>query len=122
MSADTQRMSPKRQRIWAKSGGVCWYCGDPLAQGWHVDHMEPLRGGYDGFRQERDIETNMVPACPSCNVQKGPRNVEQFRHKIAHFVDSLNARHTQYVVAKRYGLIAETGAAVTFWFERSEAE
>ena len=49
-------------------------------------------------------------------------SVEAFRYKIEHFIVSLNRDHTQYTVAKRYGLITETQQPVRFWFEgRAEA-
>lgn len=124
-------MTKRRQAIWDKSGGHCWYCGCLLPEkGWHADHVEPIerklqyrvgRGLFttnECHRTDRDNEDNLVPACASCNVQKGSLSVEQFRDKIEQFVRSLNAYHTQYAVAKRYGLLEETGNRVTFWFEK----
>ena len=117
----------KRQQIWNKSGGKCWYCGCGLPEkGWHVDHLEPIRrncwedgkGVVSSLHPERDIEENKVPCCASCNIQKGSLPLEQFRDKIAHFVYSLNHYHTQYAVAKRYGLVQDTEIPVVFWFEK----
>lgn len=61
---------------------------------------------------------NLVPACASCNIQKGNLSVEGFQKKITGFINSLNQYHTQYVLAKKYGLLKETKANVVFWFER----
>ncbi|GBF73148.1 HNH endonuclease [Paenibacillus sp. 598K] len=115
-------MHPKRKAIYDRTGGRCYYCGSVLAErGWHADHVEAIRRNWwtnTCLNPENDTEANKVPACASCNRQKGPLTVEQFREKIAAFVNSLNLYHNQYIVAKRYGLVQETGAPVTFWFER----
>lgn len=115
-------MNPKRQAIWNKTGGKCWYCGDQLPEkGWHADHVEPIRRNWwtdTCINPSKDTEDNKVPACASCNLQKGPLTVEQFRDNISRFVHSLNSYHNQYIVAKRYGLVTETHQPVTFYFER----
>lgn len=126
-------MNTKRKHIWDKSGGKCWYCGCDLPEkGWHADHFEPIhrklkydqrRGLYttdECYHPERDNADNKVPCCASCNIQKGMLSVEGFRKKIAGFINSLNRYHTQYVVAKKYGLIKETNGQVIFWFEREK--
>ena len=35
-------LNKKRQAIFDKSGGKCWYCGCELQKGWHQDHLEPI--------------------------------------------------------------------------------
>lgn len=36
-------INKKRQAIWDKSNGHCWYCGCQLGEkGWHADHFEPV--------------------------------------------------------------------------------
>lgn len=48
-----------------KTGGRCVYCGEPLENGWHVDHMIPLaKGGSNEL-------ANLAPACGPCNEAKG---------------------------------------------------
>src|SRR5690606_40370722 len=61
----------------------------------------------DCLHPDRDNAKNKVPACGSCNVQKGSLPLESFRRKIEGFINSLNLYHTQYAVAKRYGLRSE---------------
>lgn len=114
-------INKQRLAIWNKSGGKCWFCGCDLPEkGWHSDHFEPIRRNWwedTCLHPERDNEKNKVPTCASCNIQKGSLSVEQFRQKIIGFTDSLNQYHTQYIVAKRYGLIEELDQPVRFWFE-----
>lgn len=72
----------------------------------------------DGFEYpERNVLTNMVPACASCNINKHGESVEQFRESIAGYLRSLNLRMTQYKMAKKFGLVQETGIEVKFYFE-----
>ncbi|VXB83319.1 HNH endonuclease [Exiguobacterium sp. 8H] len=117
-------MNKKRRAIFEKSGGRCWYCGCRLEEkGWHADHFEPIRRNWtDGtcIHPELDTEENKVPACGSCNIQKGSLSLESFRNKISGFINSLNQYHSQYAVAKRYGLIEEQTTDVVFWFEKQE--
>lgn len=116
-------MSKKRQAIWDKSNGHCWYCGCELGEkGWHADHFEPIVRNWwtDTCKHpERDNEENKVPACASCNIIKGSVSIESFRGYIEGFMTSLNRDSTQYKFAKRYGLIQETEQPVKFWFEEN---
>ena len=122
-------MSKKRQAIFDKSGGKCWYCGCELVKGWHADHLEPVRrnskwaidnaGADKMLNPEFDTEENKVPACAKCNMMKSSYNIEQFRSVINDFIDSLNSYSTQYNFAKKYGLVEETEKPVVFWFERN---
>jgi hypothetical protein len=74
----------KRQYVWEKTGGLCWYCGARLY--YHeeadtevkkrlvftADHLHPRAHGGRG-------RANKVPACKYCNSHKSSRSVEQFR-------------------------------------------
>lgn len=62
MRARRRRKAPyRREDVFAHWGGRCVYCDAPAA---HLDHVQPLsRGG-------RDILSNVVPACASCNLSK----------------------------------------------------
>lgn len=61
---------------------------------------------------------NYMPACPSCNINKHGYTIEQFRANIQGYLNSLNLRMVQYKMAKRYGLVEETGKPVVFYFEQ----
>lgn len=78
----------------------------------------PTRRVPNGFRnpQNHTIE-NMMPSCASCNINKHSMDIEQFRGFISRFIASLNKTSVIYKVAKRYGLIEETGKPVIFYFE-----
>jgi hypothetical protein len=129
----------KKQRIelHGKFGGKCAYCGCELPERWHADHVEPVtrellsKRNANGtwrldsgkpLRPERDHIGNMNPACPPCNISKGGNTLEGWRSWLAGHVNSLNSYHPIYRMAKNYGLIVETGAAVTFHFERVAAQ
>jgi 5-methylcytosine-specific restriction endonuclease McrA len=72
----------KRQKILAKTGGKCFYCGTELHYQevldwggkavqsialWDVDHVIPVS---KGGGNEMD---NLVPSCRSCNNKKGAK-------------------------------------------------
>lgn len=114
-------MKIDRQKVFDKYNGKCAYCSCDLQKGWHIDHIQPvirdLKTGKFEKPQNHTIE-NINPACASCNTQKSSYTLEQFRHNIQHFVNSLNIYSTQYKFAKRYGLVQETDIKVEFYFEK----
>ena len=59
-------------RIYAKAGGRCHYCGDRMTRAsMTIDHVVPLsRGGAN--RQH-----NMVACCKRCNSAKGSRTADE---------------------------------------------
>lgn len=74
--ADITKIDPRRARIYAKTGGVCFYCQESSAA--HLDHMHPSsRGG-------SDADENMIGACDTCNIQKKDRTVEEYRAYLAY--------------------------------------
>lgn len=128
----------KRQYIFNKFGGRCAYCGEQLPlKGWHVDELLPVKRIYEMVRDqakgkwvrkmkglyhpERFHVDNQMPACPSCNINKHSMSLEEFRDLITNFTAGLNKVNTQYKIAKRYGLIQETGKEVKFYFETFNA-
>lgn len=127
----------QREQVRRMFDGRCAYCGELLPARWHVDHVEPVirdlivkqttRGAYrlasgKPSRPERDVMGNYMPACPPCNISKHSMTLEVWRGWLAGHVNSLNSYHSIYRLAKKYGLIQETGAAVTFYFERVAKE
>lgn len=86
MSAITYEMrSDRRQAVWNKTCGRCWYCGALLvsdrasrlghfrADSMQIDHMTPTWRGGSGRLE------NLVPCCGYCNPAKGAKSVDEFR-------------------------------------------
>lgn len=69
---------------------------------------------------ELHSEENMMPSCPSCNINKHGMTIEEFRDAIYQYMKSLNERFVQYKMIKKYGLIKETGSEVKFYFEKEQ--
>lgn len=123
----------ERQQVHDKFGGLCAYCGGELPERWHVDHLEPVRRDLnisagrlvssqtDCQHPDRHRPENLMPACPPCNISKGPMDLEVWRAWLKKHVDSLNLYQKTYRMAKAYGLVQETGADVVFYFERLAA-
>ena len=111
----------ERKIVFSKYDGRCAYCGCELPERWHIDHIIPQnRIGYGAANSSETINhiDNLNPACPSCNINKHDQDIDQFRAMIEYFIDSLNTYSTQYKLAKRYGLVTETGNSVEFYFEQ----
>lgn len=119
----------QRATLREKFGGMCAYCGTPLGDRWHADHVEPVervmavRGGRfvstgEVYRPERDVFGNMNPACAPCNISKGPLSLEHWREWLLGHVRALNAHNTPYRLVKSFGLVIETGNPIVFHFER----
>ena len=71
----------QQAEIWRKTGGACAYCGDMLnpfeKNGFSYDHIAPQSSG-GGHETE-----NLHLACKSCNSQKGPKTLAQYRQYLA---------------------------------------
>lgn len=106
--------------VFEKYNGKCAYCGCELPKIWHIDHLLPVvRSPRTGIKEfpERDKIENLMPSCPSCNINKHSDSLERFRDLIKGFTKSLNEYSTQYKIAKRYGLVSENEIDVKFYFE-----
>lgn len=110
-----------RKDIFLKYGGRCAYCGRHLdINNWHVDHLEPLRRGDGDKYKHRDVMSNMMPSCPSCNHYKSTWTIEEYRREIQLMPSRINVKNPTYKMAKKYGLIMEVVGKVTFYFEDIE--
>lgn len=79
----TQPSQRMKSKVWRKSMGHCWYCGDEIDpfSDFEVDHFLSLKNGGTNHH------TNLVPACRSCNAKKSHWHVEVFRTR--HFCGRL---------------------------------
>lgn len=120
----------EREAVRAKFGGRCAYCGCILGEKWHADHFQPVvrqlawESG-KGFKPtgeclhpDRNSIANLFPACAPCNIDKGPNSLEWWRGKLQNAVDVLARNNPTFRHALRFGLIEETNARVSFYFER----
>jgi hypothetical protein len=108
----------ERESIRKLFGGKCAYCGKPLTNRWHVDHVTPMfrrRPGSD----ERDAAAVKYPACARCNLWKKTFSVEQFRQEIKAQPARLRRDSAAFRLAEDFlGVTDEHSRPVVFWFER----
>lgn len=63
----------KWMRTMYKCHGRCWYCGHYADT---IDHAKPRsRGG-------RNLDYNLLPACWSCNNDKGDMTISEYRRYV----------------------------------------
>lgn len=107
----------ERQRIYAKTGGHCAYCGCAITlQQMQVDHIVPLYNG------GTDNAANYLPACRSCNHYKSTLTLEKFRAALERMPDVLARNNVTYRNAVKFGLVTPTPHPVVFYFESTPPE
>lgn len=117
-----------RGKVRNRFDGCCAYCGDPLDETFHVDHVEPaLRGVHEdtlrrlGMRPGEESEDNYFPACRPCNQSKGTLTVPEFRTYLRVLPTVLARDSSQLRMAVKFGQVKlKTGAPVKFHFEKFE--
>jgi len=114
----------------ARFDGRCAYCGSPLGDRWHADHMDPViretkyvRGkGYvqtgKVLHEARDCLENMMPACAPCNINKGSLCLEGWRRELGRTLEIMQRNYPTYRTAVRFGFVVELPQPVEFFFER----
>src|SRR6266436_5070767 len=112
----------KRQCVWAKTGGRCWYCGARLYHReeadteikrrlvFTADHLHPRSHGGRG-------RANKVPACKYCNSHKSSRTIEQFRQWVQALVFDKAKRDGAPLGRHGLGRWKIKAGAVVFYFE-----
>jgi len=117
----------QRAALREKYGGRCAYCGNPLADKWHADHVDPVVRG-DWFKKgsapdypERHTIDNMNPSCPPCNIDKHSMRLDDWRGVIERSNDVLARDVSTFRRAVRYGLVSLRNEPVMFFFERMES-
>jgi hypothetical protein len=117
----------QRAALREKFGGRCAYCGQPLGERWHADHIEPVvRNDWGRMPSktpewpERDTLENMNPACAPCNIDKHSLSLESWRQMIQRTNEVLQRDVSTFRRAVRYGLVSLSAAPVVFYFETME--
>lgn len=66
----------KRRRVWMRTEGACFYCGDDIALvDMEVEHFQPIaRGGLN-------VWENLFPSCAPCNRSKGAFTIDEWRFR-----------------------------------------
>lgn len=113
----------QRAALREKFSGRCAYCGQPLGERWHADHIEAVsrdwwKPGAPMSRPHLDVLENMNPSCPPCNIDKHSLSLEAWRQMIQKSNETLARDVSTFRRAVRYGLVALSDAPVTFHFER----
>ena len=120
----------QRKALFEKFGGRCAYCGCELPQRWHADHLEPIERKLkyvegkgvvctgEMWNPSADNIENMMPSCPACNIDKHSYPLEFWRQQIQDSCNILSRNSTTYRRACRFGLVAETGFKIKFYFEQ----
>lgn len=125
-------------------GGNCAYCGHPLGEKWHADHVEPVmretkyvRGERDShgvYRQGKFVQTgvlyrpenerpdNYYPACIPCNIDKACVEVETWRRHLQDKINIALRASTPLRHAQRFGLVQFSDAPIVFYFEKFAAK
>lgn len=108
----------RRQHIWNKSNGYCWYCGDRLDEwGWTIDHVIPLNGEKDVIHIDRRANENLVPCCSDCNTMKANYSLEYFRELYTNHIHKKLTKFPIYKTAVLLGVIKPPKGKIKFWFE-----
>lgn len=60
------------EQMYKSQRGLCWWCGEPLKDDFHIDHRVPLsRGGTNDLG-------NLCCTCPHCNLSKNNKMPWEF--------------------------------------------
>ena len=120
----------EREALRMMFGGLCAYCGCELGAKWHADHVKPIYRSWpiapdqNGLLAGRgkDVIENLFPACAACNLFKSVYDLETWREEIAKQVERARNKSFNFRFAEAFGLVAETGKPVVFWFEKWRTE
>ena len=130
MDIEWKNTKEQRETLKAKFGGRCGYCGEVLSK-MQADHIKPvtrITTGLDGntlpsgerklLNPERNIVSNMMPACPSCNNSKGGYDLEGWRDLISRSAQIVAKQKPIFKAGVRFGVISVTENPVVFYFEK----
>lgn len=124
----------QRDELRQKYGGHCAYCGVRLDK-MQADHLLPcvrITRDCHGrplpaaeckmYHPERNVMSNMMPACPGCNHHKGGQLLEVWRDILQRSAAILRRDNSTFRAGERIGIIKVTEQPVVFYFERRGAD
>lgn len=133
---DEEWTGSKKQKdaLRQKFGGKCAYCGCDLGK-MHADHLLPITRVFNDpwgkpyppekrrlMNPERNVVSNMMPACGPCNLHKGGYRLEDWRALLGRSAEVLSRDKSIFRAAVRFGIISTNSAPVIFHFERVQSE
>lgn len=114
-----------RRKVYASTGGRCWYCGAKLSYSQKdadkggaplvlcVDHVVAKHLG-----GEND-SANMVPSCKPCNSAKRVKTVTEFRQYMARKVNGAPSFTSQQIEwLEQQGFEFPDPSTIKFWGEQ----
>lgn len=120
----------QRAALRAMFGGRCAYCGGELGRSMHADHVEPcIRIHTDPWsnplpveerrllKPERNVVSNMMPACAPCNLHKGGYRLEEWRKYLARSAEIVRKQTSTFRAGERFGVITVSDKPIVFYFE-----
>lgn len=135
----------KSQRIAIREmfGCRCAYCGHPLGERWHADHIQAIMRKTEWLRDEkgkRIVENgrmkvrvigawnpeneridNYFPACVPCNIDKNCMDIETWRKSLQDKINVALRASTPLRHAKRFGLVHFSDDPIVFYFEKVDS-
>jgi len=75
MSQYKETFQELKSIVYKKTNGHCGYCGKKLELNskWHIEHMQPKS------RRGSSNLDNLIPSCPTCNLNKNNKNPQEFK-------------------------------------------
>lgn len=108
-----------RVLIYQKYNGHCAYCGVQLEGRFTVDHIEPLKRGYNkNIHSGLESFENYNPCCQSCNSSKSDFTLEQWRQEIYKKFDRVKRESSNFRLLIRMGIVPSSPNDFLFHFEK----
>lgn len=123
----------QRAAVWELFGGNCAYCGHPLGDRWHADHVQAIYRdrrtmcdangdlyikSFGTQRPQHDTVENHYPSCVPCNLHKSASTIESWRKQLQRQTEIALRSCGPLRHAQRFGLVQFSDAPIVFYFEK----
>lgn len=105
-----------RDRVKSKFDGHCAYCGEKPER-LCIDHLHPVVRAHQ-IEHDVNDESNLMPACFSCNNYKMSWDLEWFRKELGYQISRAREHSINFRLAERFGQLAVTPKPIEFYFEK----